>query len=169
VRWPATWRSHLFITGGTEARHEIPLLWRWLHQIRHVAARLEAVPTFYKHPLEMLLNGILTWLILYALVGVTPAAAAIAVSAAGIAELFYHWNVRTLYWLGFFIQLPEAHRVHHQRDHHRDNYSDLPLWDMLFGTFPNPRIAPDRCGFSAPREAMIEDMLLGKNVNVERA
>ena len=53
----------------------------------------------------------------------------------GIAELFYHWNVRTPHWLGYFVQRPESHCVHHQRGRHRNNYSDLPLWDIAFGTF----------------------------------
>lgn len=36
------------------------------------------------------------------------------------------------------MQRPEAHGVHHQRGVHAYNYSDLPLWDLLFGTFQNP-------------------------------
>jgi len=33
------------------ARHQIPLLWRWCHQVHHSPARLEVVMSFYKHPI----------------------------------------------------------------------------------------------------------------------
>jgi sterol desaturase/sphingolipid hydroxylase (fatty acid hydroxylase superfamily) len=35
-------------------RHEVPFLWRWLHQVHHSPARIEIITSFYKHPLEML-------------------------------------------------------------------------------------------------------------------
>jgi hypothetical protein len=31
-------------------------------------------------------------------------------------EFVYHMNIRTPEWLGYFIQRPESHRVHHLRD-----------------------------------------------------
>lgn len=144
------------------ARHEVPLLWRWLHQVHHSASRLEIATSFYKHPLEIAINGALSSALIYVVLGLDPAAAALAVTMTGLAELFYHWNVRTPYWLGFLIQRPESHRVHHQRGRHRMNYSDLPLWDMLFGTFHNPRVSPGRCGFSGERERQLGRMLLGR-------
>jgi sterol desaturase/sphingolipid hydroxylase (fatty acid hydroxylase superfamily) len=143
------------------ARHEIPLLWR-LHQIHHSVTRLEILATFYKHPLEILINGLMTSALLYCVVGVSPQTAALCVTMAGLGELFYHWNVRTPYWLGFLFQRPESHRRHHQRGWHRNNYSDLPLWDMLFGTFDNPRRSPPLCGFSNDRETQLGRMLLGR-------
>lgn len=147
------------------ARHEIPLLWRWVHQVHHSPQRIEIITSFYKHPLEIALNGALSSAILYVLVGVTPAAGALAVLLTGVAELFYHWNVKTPYWLGFIIQRPESHCVHHQHGRHRNNYSDLPLWDMLFGTFENPRAVPAACGFETAREIALGPMLLGRDVH----
>jgi sterol desaturase/sphingolipid hydroxylase (fatty acid hydroxylase superfamily) len=150
------------------ARHEIPLLWRWVHQVHHSPQRIEIVTSFYKHPLEIALNGALSSTILYVLVGVTPAAASLAVLLTGIAELFYHWNVATPHWLGYFIQRPESHCVHHQHGRHRNNYSDLPLWDLLFGTFENPRGTPAACGFDTRRELALGRMLAGRDVHQER-
>lgn len=120
------------------ARHRIPLLWRWLHQVHHSPQRLEVVTSFYKHPLEILVNSVLSSVILYGIVGTGPQAAAYAVMLTGLAELFYHWNIPTPRWLGYFFQRPEMHCVHHEHGHHDHNYSDLPLWDMLFGTWLNP-------------------------------
>jgi sterol desaturase/sphingolipid hydroxylase (fatty acid hydroxylase superfamily) len=67
--------------------------------------------------------------------------------------------IRTPYWLGFIFQRPESH----QTGHHRHNYSDLPIWDLLFGTFDDPRDNPPSCGFSGTRETQLTRMLLGKS------
>jgi sterol desaturase/sphingolipid hydroxylase (fatty acid hydroxylase superfamily) len=143
------------------ARHENPLLWRWIHQIHHSPARIEVVTSFYKHPAEILLNGVLSSTILYVLVGLTPETATIVVTITGVAELIYHGNIRTPWWLGFIFQRPESHRRHHEIGIHRGNYSDLPLWDILFGTFDNPREIPRTCGFGKQRERQLLRMLVG--------
>jgi sterol desaturase/sphingolipid hydroxylase (fatty acid hydroxylase superfamily) len=145
------------------ARHEIPLLWRFVHQLHHSPARLEVATSFYKHPAEILLNGLLSSFLLHVIVGLDPASASVVVTITGLAELIYHSNLRTPYWLGFLFQRPESHRRHHQRDHHRGNYSDLPLWDMLFGTFDNPRDNPRECGFGVERERQVWRMLFGRH------
>ena len=54
------------------ARHEVPFLWRWLHQVHHSPRRLETLTTFYKHPLEILANGVLSSALLYGVVGLAP-------------------------------------------------------------------------------------------------
>ena len=150
------------------ARHEIGFLWRWFHQVHHSPQRIEVLTSFYKHPLELIANGALSSFILYVVVGLSPAAASVAVTLTGLAELFYHWNVKTPYWLGFFIQRPESHCIHHRDGWHRSNYSDLPLWDMLFGTFENPRKFEEACGFGPEREIQLPAMLLGRDVNAPR-
>jgi len=145
-------------------RHESDFLWRWLHQVHHSPQRIEIITSFYKHPLELLANGVLSSAILYLLVGVGPQAASVAVLLTGLAELFYHWNVPTPYWLGYIIQRPESHCVHHQEGLHGYNYGDLPLWDMLFGTFRNPRRFAARCGFGPDNEHRLVEMLIGVDV-----
>ena len=76
-------------------RHESPFLWRCLHQVHHSAQRLEVLTSFYKHPVEIFANCLLTSVILYWLVGLGPAAASLAVLLTGLGELFYHWNFNT--------------------------------------------------------------------------
>lgn len=145
-------------------RHENPLLWRWLHQVHHSPQRLEVLTSFYKHPLEMAGNALLSSVILYLLCGLSPVSAA-ATLLTGLAELFYHWNVRTPHWLGYVVQRPESHCLHHQSGWHRQNYSDLPLWDMLFGTFHNPRRRHFTCGFGDHAEQRLAAMLRGRRVD----
>jgi sterol desaturase/sphingolipid hydroxylase (fatty acid hydroxylase superfamily) len=148
------------------ARHEVPVLWRSVHQVHHAPARIEVITSFYKHPLEIVLNGVLSSAILIAVAGVDTRAASVAVLLTGLAELFYHWNVRTPHWLGYVIQRPESHRLHHARGRHRNNYSDLPLWDMLFGTFENPRQRIIDCGLGDEAEQQLGAMLCGRDVLV---
>lgn len=147
------------------ARHEIPFLWRWLHQIHHSPQRIEIITSFYKHPLEIMFNGVLSSFILVSLLGLNPASTAIAVGITGVAELIYHWNIKTPYWLGYIFQRPESHCVHHRKGVHTRNYSDLPLWDIIFGTFYNPKTVDFECGFAENRELNITKMLIGRNVN----
>ena len=52
--------------------------------------------------------------------------------------IFQHCNVRTPRWLGYFVQRPESHTVHHGKGLHYYNFSDLPVFDVLLGTFRNP-------------------------------
>lgn len=144
------------------ARHEVPLLWRSMHQVHHSAARIEVVTSFYKHPLEIVLNGVLSSFIVHVALGLEPAAATLTVGITGVAELVYHWNVKTPYWLGYLFQRPENHRVHHQRGRHTGNFSDLPLWDIAFGTFENTRNAPEECGFAGGAERRLGALLLGR-------
>jgi sterol desaturase/sphingolipid hydroxylase (fatty acid hydroxylase superfamily) len=144
-------------------RHESSFLWRWFHQLHHSPQRIEIVTSFYKHPFELLANSVLSSAILYLLVGLGPQAAAQTVLITGLAELFYHWNVKTPYWLGFIVQRPESHCLHHQEGVHNFNYSDLPVWDKLFGTFRNPRSWRARCGFGK-QEHRVWEMVRGVDV-----
>lgn len=146
-------------------RHEVGFLWRWFHQVHHSPQRIEIITSFYKHPFEILVNSALSSAILYLIVGTGPKAASLAVLTTGLAELVYHWNVRTPHWLGYIFQRPESHCVHHQEGVHSFNYSDLPLWDMLFGTFRNPARFEARCGFGEAREQRLAEMLRGVDVS----
>ena len=145
-------------------RHDVDVLWRWLHQLHHSPQRIEIITSFYKHPFEIFANSILSSAILYLLCGLGPAAASQAVLLTGLAELVYHWNVRTPHWLGYIVQRPESHCIHHQTGVHHYNYADLPIWDMLFGTFRNPRDWDARCGFE-DREHRLGALLRGVDVN----
>lgn len=170
---PASLIGYVFITfvyyWWHRARHEIPFLWRWFHQVHHSPQRIEVITSFYKHPFELIVNGALSSFLLYAVLGVSPATGVITVTITGLAELVYHWNVRTPYWLGFVFQRPESHCIHHRDGWHRSNYSDLPLWDMLFGTFENPRSDTGACGFGSEREPLLREMLLGRDVHAPRS
>lgn len=147
------------------ARHEVDWLWRGLHQLHHSPSRLEVITSFYKHPLEIAANGILTSLIIYTFLGVGFEAAAWNTLFSALAEFFYHINARTPRWLGYLIQRPEMHRVHHAAGAHRYNYGDLPIWDLLFGTWRNPEDYDQACGFDRDKELAFGPMLALRDVH----
>jgi sterol desaturase/sphingolipid hydroxylase (fatty acid hydroxylase superfamily) len=74
------------------------------------------------------------------------------------------------HWLGYAIQRPEAH-YRHRAGYPARNYASLALWDILFGTFDNPRRTPDdltdRVGFADGRGRHFWAMLSGRDVNAE--
>jgi sterol desaturase/sphingolipid hydroxylase (fatty acid hydroxylase superfamily) len=148
-------------------RHENDLLWQLFHQIHHSPRRLEVITSFYKHPIEMMVNSIIGSLLVYAVLGLSLEAGAVYTLCTALGEFFYHTNIRTPRWVGYFFQRPEMHRIHHQRGYHRNNYGDITWWDMLFGTYENPDRWNDRCGFDGGREEQLLDMLACKDVHRE--
>ena len=73
--------------------------------------------------------------------------AVVYTACTALGEFFYHTNVRTPRWIGYVFQRPEMHRIHHQHARHENNYGDFAWWDMLFGTWENPRDFVHTCGF----------------------
>jgi sterol desaturase/sphingolipid hydroxylase (fatty acid hydroxylase superfamily) len=51
---------------------------------------------------------------------------------------------------------------------HRYNYADLPVFDMLFGTFRNPVGYTGESGFYNGASARVADMLLFRDVSRPR-
>lgn len=97
--------------------------------------------------------------------GLDPLAAAVTGYLFTFAGFFQHWNVRTPHWLGYVIQRPESHCVHHRKGVHSYNFSDLPLWDFVFGTFRNPKQYLGECGFEGGADLRIGAMLALRDVN----
>ncbi|HSD37325.1 MAG TPA: sterol desaturase family protein [Rhodocyclaceae bacterium] len=146
-------------------RHEHDLLWLGFHQIHHSPQRLEVITSFYKHPAEMIVNSIIGSLLVYTVLGLSLEAGAVYTLCTALGEFFYHTNVRTPRWIGFFFQRPEMHRIHHQYGRHRNNYGDITWWDMLFGTYENPREWIHTCGFDPAKEEKLLQMLMHKDVH----
>jgi len=138
--------------------------WQIFHQIHHSASRIEILTSFYKHPVEIFTNSFITALILFPVLGVSLLAGFWYNLFAATGEYFYHANVKTPKWLRYFIQTPELHSIHHQYDVHNYNYSDLPIWDRIFGTYKDTVVFTERCGFPQGAEQRLPEMLIFKDV-----
>lgn len=146
-------------------RHTINVLWLLLHQIHHSPQRIETITSFFKHPVEIVFNSLIIGAVNFIALGLDMKSAGWCLLFTAIGEYFYHMNIKTPHWLGYIFQRPEMHRIHHERSKHYNNFSDLPIWDMLFGTFKNPKTMYEQCGFKPEREKKLLDMLIFKNVN----
>lgn len=144
--------------------HSSNLLWRGFHQMHHSAERLDTYGAFWFSPMDMIGWTLLGSLCLVLVVGVTPQAATILLLSITFLAMFQHANIRTPRWLGYLIQRPESHTIHHGREVHRYNYADLPLFDMLFGTYRNPHGYEMEAGFYIGASKRVVDMLLFRDV-----
>jgi sterol desaturase/sphingolipid hydroxylase (fatty acid hydroxylase superfamily) len=147
--------------------HAVPVLWRWTHQLHHSAVRVDIPGSALFHPTDMVAFTVLPLGVSVFVLGLAPAAAAWVGYITLFYGLFQHWNVRTPQWLGYLIQRPESHCVHHRRNFHSFNYSDFPLWDILMGTFRNPPRFEGDAGFGSGADRRYGAMFIGRDVNPE--
>jgi sterol desaturase/sphingolipid hydroxylase (fatty acid hydroxylase superfamily) len=149
--------------GMHRLMHNVPALWRWTHQLHHSAERIDVAGSTIFHPIEMVVMTALTSLPMI-LLGITADAAALAGFIGFAAGTFPHLNVRTPQWLGWIIQRPEAHAVHHARGVHAYNYGTFMLWDIVLGTFRNPVSFSGPAGFWDGASRRLLPMLAGRDV-----
>ncbi len=149
------------------AMHRSDFLWRTFHQMHHSAERLDTYGAFFFSPMDMIGWTVLGSICFALLVGITPQAITVVLLVTNFFSIFQHANIKTPHWLGYLIQRPESHTIHHAKGIHKHNYSDLPLWDMLFGTFYNPKGYEHETGFYHGASDKIVDMLLFKDISRE--
>ena len=145
--------------------HRVPWLWRLTHQLHHSPQRIDIPGAVLFHPLEMIVQVVVQLFVTLVVLGLDPVAAALTGYVAAFYGLFQHWNVHTPRWLGCVIQRPEAHCEHHRLGVHAFNYGDLPIWDLLLGTFKNPARFEGQCGFETPADRRVGAMLGFRDVN----
>jgi sterol desaturase/sphingolipid hydroxylase (fatty acid hydroxylase superfamily) len=146
------------------AMHGSNWLWRGFHQMHHSAERVDSFGAFYFSPMDMVGWTVLSSLTLTVGLGLSPQAVSWFLYATTFLGVIQHTNIRTPQWLGWIVQRPESHSVHHARGVHHYNYSDVPLWDIVFGTFRNPKEFAADAGFHHGASAKIAQMLLFRDV-----
>ena len=154
----------LLVYAWHRTMHNVQPLWRWFHQMHHSAERVDIWGALYFHPLDVIGFTFVGSLCLVLGFGIT-AEAAIAVNLlATFCGLFQHANIRTPRWLGYFVQRPESHSLHHERNVHARNYGDIPIFDMIFGTFENPREFSGEVGFFEGSSKRMGALLTGRQI-----
>lgn len=160
------WFAGTFVFYWWHRLRHFGKFWQIFHQVHHSPSRIEILTSFYKHPIEILVNSFLSGAILFPLLGCSLAAGVWYNFFAATGEFFYHGNYRSPRWLRFIIQTPELHSIHHQLNVHRYNFGDIPLWDRLFGTYRDSVVFVPRCGFPNNNEERLVEMLVFKDVYV---
>jgi sterol desaturase/sphingolipid hydroxylase (fatty acid hydroxylase superfamily) len=144
--------------------HASNVLWRGLHQMHHSAERIDTFGAFWFHPTDMIGWTVVSSVALTLIVGLSAQATTATLLVVTLLTIFQHANIRTPQWLGYIIQRPESHSWHHARGRHRDNYADVPIFDIVFGTFDNPREFAPENGFYDGASLRLRDMLMFRDV-----
>ncbi|MDP3845498.1 MAG: sterol desaturase family protein [Pseudomonas sp.] len=147
------------------ALHRFDWLWLGAHQLHHSPDRVDVAGAYFAHPLEIALKVGSSTLITSFVLGLTPLTTALVGLFVALTSLFQHSNINTPRWLGYLVQRPESHCLHHEYQVHGRNYSDLPLWDMLFGTFVNPHRFTGKVGFQLATPPSVLDLLLMRDAH----
>jgi sterol desaturase/sphingolipid hydroxylase (fatty acid hydroxylase superfamily) len=84
--------------------------WHVFHQVHHSPARIEAITSFYKHPIEILADSALAAAILYLLLGASLEGALWFNFFAATGEFFYHSNFRSPRWSSILSRRPSCIR-----------------------------------------------------------
>lgn len=138
------------------------------HQIHHSAEGIDSFSAYYQHPLDVFSFTLIVSFVFFPFLGLSLEAGLIGIAFCGFAAMFQHVNINTPQWLGYFIQRPESHSIHHQRGLHAYNYADLPVMDMIFGTFKNPKSGEHKeAGFYNGASTRILEMVFFKDVTQE--
>lgn len=134
-------------------KHANGFLWKYIHRLHHSPSHMETPVAFFRHPGEIFVNT-LYLIILGKTFGVSADVLCIALTIEGCLECFHHSNIKTPKWLrplGYIVQLPEMHLVHHEYKLHRYNYAPI-FWDGLFGTARVPCDWQGRLGFDTSND-----------------
>jgi len=149
--------------------HKSDFLFRVSHQMHHSSERLD-VPSAFVFSVNDMIGLSLVGSISFALVmGLSPQAITIIILTLTFLGIFQHANINTPRWLGYVVQRPESHTIHHARGIHKYNYTDLPIIDMIFGTFRNPKNYEHKTGYYDGASSKIAEMLLFKDITKEKS
>ena len=148
------------------ASHDFVWLWKWTHQMHHAPVRNDAASSSVVHPIESVVYATIIIFTAIGLLGLSLQATFVMLMIIQLFAFFPHTNVKTPEFLGYFIQRPEGHVLHHAREVQRVNYGDFPIWDILFGTFVNPKeYSLEPLGFGDGNDELYIDMLKGRLVS----
>jgi sterol desaturase/sphingolipid hydroxylase (fatty acid hydroxylase superfamily) len=138
---------------GHRLSHQIPFLWRF-HSVHHSSSEMDWLAAARVHPLDQIVSKALAITPLYVL-GFSKATFGAYIGLATIHAVFIHANVRIKFGpLRWLIGSPEFHHWHHSADpeaHNKNFAGELPLLDIIFGTYYLPRNRmPHRYGVNEP-------------------
>ncbi|WP_242155998.1 sterol desaturase family protein [Aestuariivivens sediminis] len=148
--------------------HKFDFLWKVFHQMHHSAERLDTYGALFHSPLDAIGFTLMGSISLALLVGIPPQSITIVLLVINFIAFFQHANINTPHWLGYLIQRPESHSLHHGKGLHKYNYADLPIIDMIFGTFKNPMNYERESGFYHGASGRIMEMLMFKDVTRQK-
>lgn len=149
--------------------HRRDFLWRTFHEMHHNAERKNLKGAFFFKPLHSIGWVVLSSVCFLMIAGLSTQAITVTLLIATFLNIFHHANISTPSWLGYIVQRPENHSLHYLRNVHDSNYSDLPLLDILFGTFKSSTENRHETSVDAQTAERIKDTFKGGDVSLQDA
>ncbi|MCT7950609.1 sterol desaturase family protein [Ancylothrix sp. C2] len=133
--------------------HSIPWLWKF-HSIHHSGKHIDWLAAVRAHPLDQIFVKICQIFPIY-LLGYNQQTLTLFALFSAFEAFFIHANLNLkLGFLNYILVTPQLHRWHHNlypETHHKNFAAQLPIIDIIFGTFylpPNKK--PQNYGISQP-------------------
>ena len=125
---------------GHRLEHQIPFLWRF-HSVHHSITEMDWLAAARLHPLDQIVTKVLTIVPLY-LLGFSKTTFGAYLGLATFHAVLIHANVTFKFGpLRWLIASPQFHHWHHSNEsqaHNKNFAGELPLLDLLCGTFYLP-------------------------------
>jgi sterol desaturase/sphingolipid hydroxylase (fatty acid hydroxylase superfamily) len=133
--------------------HTVPFLWKF-HTVHHSSKELDWLAAARLHPLDQIFSRAVMFVPLFIL-GFTKEVFGVYLVFALLHGIFIHSNVRFRFkFLRGILTTPAYHHWHHSNHtvaHNKNFAGQLPVLDILFGTFYYPKeITPLRYGIDEP-------------------
>lgn len=119
--------------------HAVPFLWRF-HEIHHSAEEMDWLAGSRLHLVDIVLTRAFAFIPLY-VIGFSPEAIGAYLTWTSLQAVFIHSNVRFRFGpLRLLVATPQFHHWHHSKTLYDRNFAvNLPIIDMIFGTYHLPR------------------------------
>lgn len=146
--------------GFHRAAHRVPILWRF-HATHHVITELTGVKALRTHPIDNVFFHVVRTVPLM-LLGAPADDIVSATYFGAVLGILSHANLDLAPGpLGWFINFPRFHAVHHALDARQAQVNfgcHTVLWDRVFRTFDDGAQAPEALGVKtdAPRSVWRE-------------
>lgn len=138
--------------GYHRLSHRVPWLWQ-MHGVHHAPHKVNVSNNNVNQFVDAALQLVATHLPLF-LLGLSQPAVFAAIVFRVAQSYGTHANIDVaLGWVSYLVTGPEQHRLHHSSEPREvGHYAvDLPLWDLVFGSFTwRPARAPRRVGLHQP-------------------
>lgn len=153
--WPETWPllaqialGLVIVEAGLYWKHRLAHEWSWLwrfHAVHHSVTRLWFFNTGRFHVVDTA-TGLLVGIPVLLLLGAPPPVLLMVSAVTAVFGILTHCNIEMRCGpFSYVFNTPETHRWHHSRDlaeGNRNYGENLMLFDMLFGSYTNPKRRP---------------------------
>ncbi|MEX0838801.1 MAG: sterol desaturase family protein [Parvibaculum sp.] len=153
--WPETWPlaaqvafGLIIVEAGLYWKHRLAHEWPWLwrfHAVHHSVTRLWFFNTGRFHLVDTV-TGLLVGIPVLLALGAPPPVLLMVSAVTAVVGILTHCNIEMRCGpLNYVFNTPELHRWHHSMkpDEGNRNYGEnLMIFDMIFGTYINPRRRP---------------------------